>query len=101
MGGVLLFSGRPNPTWHVSEDTVVELMLIWENLPPIKREPVFLPKLGYQGCFLKCTNNKEWIVLDNVVMYKRIEEIKYRRDKEGRFKKVLLSTVPKDIFSFI
>jgi hypothetical protein len=97
VGGVLLFSGRPNPTWQVSADTVAKLMTIWNVLTPAENEKLSTPKLGYQGCFLKCPNNEEWTAFEGIVMRRKLDAFEYRRDKERTFEKTLLSSAPKGI----
>jgi hypothetical protein len=97
IGGVFLFSGRPNPTWQISEDALMELMTIWNALTPIRNGHQPASKLGYQGCFLRCPNNEEWIALEGAVTLRKFDVSEYRRDEERRFEKTLLSSAPEGV----
>jgi|MudIll2142460700_1097286.scaffolds.fasta_scaffold495684_1 hypothetical protein len=97
IGGVFLFSGRPNPEWEISEDDVTELMEIWNTLIPLRSGHQLASKLGYQGCFLRCPNNREWIAFKEVVTLRKFDAYEYRKDRGRKFEKKLLSSAPRGV----
>ncbi|MEI6333904.1 MAG: hypothetical protein WCS87_05050 [Methylococcaceae bacterium] len=46
-----VFSGRPNPSWNLSVEQLIELLELFKNLPPADKLP---PEngLGYRGLLL-------------------------------------------------
>ena len=93
-----MFSGRPNPEWEISEDTIAELLKIWNVLTPMRSGHQPVPKLGYQGCFLRCPNDEEWIAFEGMVTLRRPDAYEYRRDEGRKFEKRLLSSAPRGVF---
>ncbi len=97
IGGVFLFSGRPNPEWELGEDAITELLKVWNTLKPMRSGHQPAPKLGYQGCYLRCPNNQEWIAFEGVVTLRKFDTLEYRQDGERKFEKKLLSSAPKGV----
>ena len=87
IGGIFLFSGRPDPTWPVEESTVDEFEEIWNLMEPYSGELPIPPILGYRGCFLNCEPGTEWFAYDGVVTMKTVEGSSLRRDKDKKFEK--------------
>ncbi len=96
VGGALVFSGRENPKWEIEKELYSELMAIWDSLKPIQSVNPTTPRLGYQGCFLRCPNDKEWIAFEGLVTLKTLKLSVYREDKYRKFEKKILSSAPKD-----
>jgi hypothetical protein len=103
IGGVYIFSGRPDPTWQVEEVIVQRLEEIWDLLEPLADECPSAPPLGYRGCFLRCATGREWFTYGGVVTLKTGGGCESRKNKDRKFEKILLSSAPKGIFpvSFI
>ena len=97
IGGALIFSGRPNPTWQVEEVVVQRLSEIWDLLVPWAGECPTAPPLGYRGCFLKRGTDLEWFAYEGVVTLKTGGRCESRRDKDKKFEKLLLAAAPKGI----
>jgi hypothetical protein len=97
IGGALIFSGRPNPTWHVRKVIVQQLKEIWSLLEHFQGEPAIAPPLGYRGCFLKCKPDLEWIAYGGIVALKTSDTHESRRDNDRRFEKLLLTSAPEGI----
>lgn len=55
-----IFSGKPNPTWHLSAEQVKELLDALHGLPPAD-EPVPESGLGYRGFFLSNPSSAEGV----------------------------------------
>ncbi len=53
-----IFSGKPNPTWHLSAEQAKELLGALHGLPPAD-EPVPESGLGYRGFFLSNPSSAE------------------------------------------
>jgi hypothetical protein len=94
VGGALIFSGRPNPTWRVAGTLVKELKKIWDSLEPVPGPRSSAPPLGYRGCFLKWKPDQEWHAYRGVVTLKSAAGLEYRRDRDREFEKLLLASAP-------
>ncbi len=92
--GALLYSGRRNPTWHVSTPVVRKLQKVWRTLPP---EPESRPApagLGYRGIFLRDPADCEWIAFDGSVSLKTHGQIQSRSDPTEEFERAVLASAP-------
>lgn len=94
IGGALVFSGRPNPTWPVEQAVVRELEETWSSLEPFSGPCPSAPALGYRGCFLRCTPELQWSAYGGVVTLETDEGGECRRDKDRKFEKALLASAP-------
>jgi hypothetical protein len=95
IGGLLFFSGRPDPTWDVDEKAARRLVRIWESMETRSGEPPAAPALGFRGCFLRDVATREWLAYGGVVVLKAAGKTESREDKDRRFEKLLLATAPK------
>ena len=96
-GTALVFSGRPDPEWPVSEDARKQLQAIWSELKPASSGPPQAPPLGYRGCALRCASGDEWQAYAGVVTYSAASgAVNRRSDPERSFERMLLSTAPRD-----
>ena len=95
VGGALVFSGRPDPTWELSQKTAKQLMQIWRSLEGHTEEPATSPGLGYRGSFLKGPEGHEWLAWGGVVTLRTAAGRESRIDKNRSFEKSLLSSAPK------
>ncbi len=95
IGGALIFSGRPDPTWTVNQKVARQLEEIWASLEPGMVKPPSAPPLGYRGCFLKGVGDREWFAYGGVVTLKTVDGSESREDRERAFEKSLLASAPK------
>jgi hypothetical protein len=97
IGGVSIFSGRPDPLWNVREDIAKKLEKIWKSLERWEGEHPSVPQLGYRGCFLRCKPGIEWLAYNGVVTRKIGRKYESRIDKNRSFERLLLDSAPKGI----
>ncbi len=95
IGGILFFSGRPDPTWDVDGKTARELVKTWESMETRSGDQPAAPVLGYRGCFLRDVANREWLAYGGMVVLKAAGKTESREDEDRRFEKLLLATAPK------
>jgi hypothetical protein len=98
LGGVHLFSGRPDPCWAVSAAAARRLQGIWSTLEPWTGGALPVPQLGYRGFFLRGPD-VEWHAYVGMVIRKAGDRSEMRRDKERAFEKALLASAPKGVLS--
>ena len=94
IGGALIFSGRPNPTWKVDEATVRRSEKIWSSLKAFSGSLPTAPPLGYRGCFLKCSPDLEWFAYGGVATLRKAWKSESRRDEDRKFETLLLASAP-------
>src|SRR5215208_5299024 len=94
---VLVFSGRPDPTWSVAEAVATELYALWVALSPWSGTPPTPPPLGYRGCILRAPDGREWIAFGGVVTLATPEGVEVRSDAERAFERRLLNTAPPNL----
>lgn len=95
--GVLLFSGRPDPTWSVADDTAERLLAVWEALSPWPGPLPKAPPLGYRGCFLRNGEGRTWRAFGGAVTFANEARSEPRRDDDRSFERALLETAPPDL----
>ena len=94
IAGALIFSGRPDPTWHVEEATAKRLEDIWNALKPSTENLPSAPPLGYRGCWLRDASGREWVTFKGFITQKRAGTSETRANKERSFEKLLLASAP-------
>jgi hypothetical protein len=95
VAGVSIFSGRPDPTWTISQDVAKRLQSLWDSLESSAGPQPQPPVLGYRGCFLKDTAEaRELIVYKGVVTLKTPARVEVRSDKNREFESALLKSAP-------
>jgi len=100
--GAFIFSGRPDPTWPLTEARVRDLLDTWATLDPLPRVAKEPPaRLGYRGSFLRGPDGQEWLAFGNTVTYRSAAGAESRRDVQGKFEATLLGsaqpgTIPDD-----
>ena len=103
---LLIFSGRPDPTWKIEESTMSELLSIWSSLVPITDKNQTHPKLGYRGCRISCSSGFEWFVYRNTVSLTVKGKTDTRNDQimafeEGLFESAPPETIPNSLMQII
>jgi len=95
IAGAYIFSGRPDPTWSISEHAVKTLQELWESLPAAGDDPQLRPPaLGYRGSFLRGTGNREWMAFNGLVSLRTSAGVQFRKDVAQQFERALLSSAP-------
>ena len=98
LGGILIFSGKPNPTWPVDKKTGEKLEQVWNSLRQLPKKPQTKSVLGYNGCFLKKDENHIWIVNEKIVTLETKYGIETRLDNDEKFEKLLRDSTPNGFF---
>jgi hypothetical protein len=98
LAGASIFSGRPDPTWTVSQNVAERLKALWDSLrSPARTQPQPQP-LGYRGCYLKDTaEEREWVAYKGVVTLKTSTGDEARREENREFESLLLKSAPRGL----
>jgi len=92
----LLYSGRSDPQWRLSERQLRQLIRMWDALRPSPRPPPRTPPLGYRGCVLRSGAGPHWLAYGGVVAYSRAGLApEHRRDDAQQFESAILATAPR------
>ena len=94
LGGALLYSGRHDPQWPVSQPIVRKLQQLWDAMPPEPKPGPSPTGLGYRGAFLRGPGDREWIAFQGVVSLRTPAAIEVRSDAASEFEKALLASAP-------
>jgi len=86
----LIFSGRPDPQWQVTEDVTHALRMLWKQMSDAPCEIVPIPGLGYRGCTLVCGSKNRWHAFGGVVAMGNV----LKQDKGRAFECQLLESAP-------
>jgi hypothetical protein len=97
IGGASIYSGRPDPTWEVSQADAERLLNLWASMEGHKGAVPSAPVLGYRGCFLGDSTENNWFAYGGVVTLKLPEGSESRRDENRKFESLLLSTAPEGL----
>lgn len=92
-----VFSGRPNPQWHLTPEESAELNRLLQTLPKDKTGKVSIPGLGYRGFIVTATEDgvqecSEVFVFKEYVTAKCNGELLQFVDKERTLERWLLQT---------
>jgi hypothetical protein len=93
----LVFSGRPDPRWQVTEPQAQSLRALWEQSATTAAPEPHATPLGYRGVSIICEENEEFFAYGGRVRMKTGTIIEWRIDEEQRFERLLLSTSPAGI----
>jgi hypothetical protein len=95
----IIFSGRPDPSWPVTNTLLKQLENIWNSLEVTEKIPSS-PTLGYRGCLLKDNINREWFVYKDFIRLSINGVSETRLDRHTKFEKLLLSSAPVGLLPF-
>lgn len=95
--GVSVFSGRPDPTWTLNEETGSRLQQLFETLESYEGPPIAAPPLGYRGAFLRDDSGHEWRAYRSVVTLTAPNRSEARRDRDRKFERALVDSAPEGL----
>jgi hypothetical protein len=93
---MLLYSGRPDPEWAVTDDEVRRLAGIWATLTPAASRSASAPKLGYRGVELHLDDGVSYLADAGHVTISRGGVSETRLDAGRVFEQALLASAPPD-----
>jgi hypothetical protein len=94
IAGASVFSGRPDPTWPISDELGVRLETLWSSLPTSRAQEAKPPPLGYRGCFVISPDGRKWTAFRQSVRLESAGRIERRRDNDRRFESTVLASAP-------
>lgn len=92
--GVSIFSGRPDPSWSVSEEIGSKLEKMYGELESHEGRTAPAPPLGYRGAFLRDDAGHEWSAYRGVVTFNNSEA---RKDPTRTFERELIASAPEGL----
>lgn len=92
----LIYSGKPNPSWQISQANVDSAMAIWNNQPVAQAWQTITDKLGYTGCQLSY-NGSIYQACDGIIVCTTGSKQVARIDPNRAFEKILLTNAPKSV----
>ena len=92
--GVSIFSGRPDPTWPVSDALGRKLEKLYGELKIHEGRAEPAPPLGYRGAFLRDNTGHEWSAYRGVVTLNNSEA---RKDPDRKFERELVASAPEGL----
>ena len=94
IGGASIYSGRPDPSWVVDDETAARLKASWSLMEPYTGPLPQAPVLGYRGCSLSDSSRNKWIAYGGVATLTTPAGSESRRDKNRQFESLLVSSAP-------
>jgi hypothetical protein len=89
----LLYSGRPNPEWALTDADAEHLVALWSALlPALANAPE--PGLGYRGCVLR-DGVRRWQAFDGVAILTSPASVETRADANRVFELAIFATAPR------
>jgi hypothetical protein len=88
----LLFSGRANPEWPVSDSDAARLTSIWSTLARVPASTL-ASRLGYFGCVLS-NPTRRWHAFGGIAMMSSASDTETRNDSRRDFERAILATAP-------
>ena len=67
---------------------------LWDSMTPYDETPPAAPVLGYRGCFLRDSFEREWFAYGGFVTLKTATGSESRKDDNREFEALLLSSAP-------
>jgi hypothetical protein len=95
--GALIYSGRRDPTWEVSQKVANKLVELWDGMPPASEMMPSTSRLGYRGVFLRGPGGREWMAFGGAASVKGPAGIEVRTDTAKKFEKTLLASAPRGL----
>jgi len=97
IAGASIFSGRPDPSWPISDELGARLESLWDSLPASQAEDVRPPPLGYRGCFVISPDRRRWMAYRQSVRHEAAGRIEHRRDNNRNFESTVIASAPNGV----
>ena len=97
IAGVSVFSGRPDPTWSISEEAGSKLRKLYDDSATYDGRPVPAPPLGYRGAFLRDDAGREWFAYRGVVTLTSPDGSEARTDSNREFEREIVASAPQGL----
>jgi hypothetical protein len=99
---LMVFSGRPNPSWEIAGETGDTIIKEWMRLPAIASMRSPGSQLGYQGCRVE-HGAGEFLILYNGYGYsfKKGKQIEQKLDVDRKTELKILRTAPPEFHDLI
>lgn len=88
---VLVFSGRPDPTWEISAEDAERVLALWRRAPAVGGPAQEAPALGYRGCVLHAPDGRAWTAFGGTVTG---PDGDLRHDRDETIERLLRSGAP-------
>jgi len=86
------------PVWKLEKTRVSKLLDIWKSLKTTLDSPYKKPAyIGYQGTYLKSSDNSEWHIFNNTVTRHSNNTLETRIDRNRYFEKTILKSAPNGV----
>lgn len=95
--GVSIFSGRPDPTWTLSEAVGSKLRKLYDELERSADPAASAPPLGYRGAFLRDNAGHEWFAYRGVVTLTSQDNSEVRKDPGRAFEREVVGSAPEGL----
>jgi hypothetical protein len=100
-GSALVYSGRPDPVWTITERQRAALVKWWDRLVPTEARPRAAPPLGYKGVSMVCASGMRWFAYGGVAVLTDAQGADDRRADPARsFERALIATAPRGTVPF-
>lgn len=93
--GVSIFSGRPDPTWPVSDEVALDLLRLFATSALSDSTPPTAPPLGYRGAYLRDDAGNEWFAYRGIVTAQGSNDT--RLDADRTFERKLIDSIPEGL----
>ena len=97
IAGALIYSGRRDPTWELSERIAKKLVELWDAMPKSSKSEPSTSRLGYRGVFLRGPGGREWTAFDGAASLSGPGGVGVAIDTGRKFEKTLLASAPKNL----
>jgi hypothetical protein len=95
--GASIFSGRPDPTWSLSEEAGRNLLQLFDALEKHDGPTASAPPLGYRGVFFRDNAGHEWFAYREVVTLTGPNSREARKDAGRQFERAIVSSAPQGL----
>jgi hypothetical protein len=90
----LIFSGRPDPNWPLSDADVARFMSLWNASPPTLDAMPAESRLGYRGCIVSDGAHAEWHAYNGLVVHASGNRQLARQDVDRNLERAIVSSAP-------
>jgi hypothetical protein len=88
----LLYSGRPNPEWPVTDADAERLVALWSALQTMRAQTSGAG-LGYRGCTIS-RGSRRWHAFEGIAIMTSGTATEIRADTSRAFERAILATAP-------